>query len=154
MYEYVLSNTLSTIKKKYPDFPYFNKDDNYMFRKLPYIRRVHDTKDKDYEDNATELRLHKDDLLNEERLNIRQKCNDIKKYGRLRGNIEYKEDQIKAEIRHINFKYAYINNGVLCFTKDCQSRIRDKYIRIRVRYSGNDLSVIQALKTLYTLSYS
>ena len=63
-----------------------------MFRKLPYIRRVHDTKDKDYEDNATELRLHKDDLLNEERLNIRQKCNDIKKYGRLRGNIEYKED--------------------------------------------------------------
>ena len=154
MYEYILSNTLSTIKKRYPDFPYFDKDGNYMFRKLPYIRRVHDTKDKDYEDNATELRLHKDDLLNEERLNIRQKCNDIKKYGRLRGNIEYKEDQIKAEIRHINFKYAYINNGVLCFTKDCQSRIRDKYIRIRVRYSGNDLSVIQALKTLYTLSYS
>jgi hypothetical protein len=35
-----------------------------------------------------------------------------------------------------------------------ETRLRDKYIRIRVRYSGKDLAVINSLSTLYTISYA
>ena len=35
-----------------------------------------------------------------------------------------------------------------------ETRLRDKYIKIRVRYSGKDLAIITALKTLYTISYA
>lgn len=35
-----------------------------------------------------------------------------------------------------------------------QTRLRDKFIRIKVRYSGEDLAIIYAIKTLYTISYS
>ena len=35
-----------------------------------------------------------------------------------------------------------------------QTRIRDKYIKIKVRYSGKDLAVIQAILTSYTQSFA
>jgi len=34
------------------------------------------------------------------------------------------------------------------------ARIRDKYCKIRVKYTGKDLVIITALKTLYTISYA
>lgn len=35
-----------------------------------------------------------------------------------------------------------------------EARLRDKYIKIRVRYTGEELVIITALKTLYTISYT
>ena len=35
-----------------------------------------------------------------------------------------------------------------------ETKLRDKYIRIRVRYSGKDLAIITAIHTLYTISYA
>lgn len=35
-----------------------------------------------------------------------------------------------------------------------KARLRDKYIKIRVRYTGEELAIITALKTLYTISYA
>ena len=35
-----------------------------------------------------------------------------------------------------------------------ETKIRDKYIRVRIRYTGNDLAVISAIKTIYTESYA
>lgn len=35
-----------------------------------------------------------------------------------------------------------------------ETRIRDKYCKIKVRYSGTDLAVITAINTLYTISYA
>ena len=32
--------------------------------------------------------------------------------------------------------------------------IRDKYIKIRVKYDGTQYAIINALKTLYTISYA
>jgi hypothetical protein len=34
------------------------------------------------------------------------------------------------------------------------SKIRDKYLRIKVRYTGNDLAIIYALRTMFTVSYA
>nr|DAD58537.1 MAG TPA: hypothetical protein [Bacteriophage sp.]DAR22812.1 MAG TPA: hypothetical protein [Caudoviricetes sp.] len=32
--------------------------------------------------------------------------------------------------------------------------MKDKWIKIRVRYTGNKLSIISAVRTMYSLSYS
>lgn len=33
-------------------------------------------------------------------------------------------------------------------------KLKDKYIKIRIRYSGNDLAIISAIRTLYSISYA
>jgi len=35
-----------------------------------------------------------------------------------------------------------------------EAKIRDKYVKIRVRYKGDQLAVIQAVLTTYTESYA
>ena len=39
-------------------------------------------------------------------------------------------------------------------SKNSEIKMKDKYIKIRVRYSGKDLAVIAAINTLYSISYS
>jgi len=48
-------------------------------------------------------------------------------------------------------------NGALTiggWTSRKETKIRDKYLKVRIRYSGEDLAVISAIKTLYTISYA
>jgi hypothetical protein len=33
-------------------------------------------------------------------------------------------------------------------------KLKDKWIKIRIRYTGNKLAIITAIKTLYSISYS
>lgn len=40
------------------------------------------------------------------------------------------------------------------FESQKEAKLRDKYIKVRIRYSGKDLAIITALKTLYTISYA
>jgi hypothetical protein len=148
-----------------------------QIKKIPYIERIRGNGE--WEANSTNVKLIKDDLLNEERIRTYQLANDIKVHGRLKGNIQYLEDLWNVEIRPINFEYAHMKSyynyllnedeGLMLFEDDSivldeqtlisktmlkQSRLRDKYLRIRVKYSGEDLAVIQALKTFYTISYT
>lgn len=39
-------------------------------------------------------------------------------------------------------------------TKNQEVKMKDKFIKIRVRYSGEDLAIITAIKTLYSISYA
>ena len=48
-------------------------------------------------------------------------------------------------------KYIEITNG---WTSRKEARIRDKWMKVRVRYNGNNLAVIHSLITLYNISYS
>lgn len=75
-----------------------------------------------------------------------QKALPIKAYGRSRGNIEYKEDFWDVEIKPIR----WLNDH----SEVQETRLRDKYCRIRVRYSGTELALINALTTVYTQSYA
>lgn len=34
-----------------------------------------------------------------------------------------------------------------------ETRLRDRFLKVRIRYTGNDLAVIYAIRTLYTISY-
>jgi hypothetical protein len=174
---------------------------------------------KSYE-NLTGTEIVWDELLNEFKLVSHQKANSIDKVvtnsitgekkpiGRLRGNMQYKEDIWNVEIRPINFtqmnepksNVGWINQIKLWWShipnifhndpelpikfnpnifdgntykpndtgkieqhhveqlpkdlKRIETRIRDKYLKIKVRYSGEDLAVIFALKTIFTHSHA
>jgi hypothetical protein len=96
--------------------------------------------------------------------------------------MQYKEDLWNVEIRPINFvemneaedipwidkiklwlsshtsgiisPYKQHPVGTLPLDKIKETRLRDKYIKIKVRYSGEDLAIVLALKTIFTHSYA
>ena len=78
----------------------------------------------------------------------------IKTAGRMRGNMEYLEDRWKVQIQPITFKYAYVDKNILKYTNSVQSKIRDKYLKIRVRYDGTQYVMVNAIKTYFTVSYA
>lgn len=112
-------------------------------------------------DNNVSIRW--DPILNQYMIDINQECKNIKEWGRLKGNIQYKEDAWYLNIEPIKFykktkeipETGSIDNVPEVVKEDINStRIRDKWLKIRVKYSGKDLAVITALKTMMTLSYS
>lgn len=170
-YLYVLSNSYGTLRKNNIDFPeLFGFSSNDYIKKLPYLKLELTDYDGMYAENedywtshgitgdhslnSSETALIEDSQLNEFKVHTESKANDMKKYGRLRGNMEYLEDLWKIEIRPINFKYAYIQNEELAFSKIQETRHRDKFIRIKVRYDGKDLALIQAISTLFDYSFA
>jgi len=77
----------------------------------------------------------------------------MKSVGRLKGNMQYVEDFWDIQIQPITFSYCYIKEGNLVILNQSEMKIRDKYIKIRVKYDGNNYAIINAIKNLYTLSY-
>lgn len=158
---------------------------------------------RDYQ-NLTGGEIIWDRLTNDFKVNTHQKGNDINKVGRLRGNMQYKEDIWNVEIKPINFveknenitndwrkdipiivsqipeyfdtnnpnNYPYLESPynpstnildeshTVSLLKDStwtnrkETKLRDKYIRIKVRYSGDDLAIITALRTIFIQSYA
>ena len=92
----------------------------------------------------------------EKLVNVYQKGLNIKNplYGRRRGNMQYLEDSWDVQIQPIFFKYIYFRNNIKGYTNLNEMRIRDKYIKIRVKYDGKQYAIINALKTLFTISYA
>lgn len=82
-----------------------------------------------------------------------QRGQSISKVGRMRGNLEYLEDRWRVQIQPISFDNAYINGEELGKVGAEQAKIRDKYLKIRVRYDGTQYIVVNAIKTKYTISY-
>ena len=116
------------MKNKYPDFPIGEFDPNSKFKKLPFIKRFKSSDLTKWEANSTDVILVEDDLLNEDRISTKQYGNDIKKVGRIKGNMQYLEDLWDIEIRPANFKDAYLDKqGNLQFKSLKQERIRYKY---------------------------
>lgn len=99
-----------------------------------------------------------DPILNQYLLKTNQKCYDIKNYGRMRGNITYKEDAWYLTIDPILFKKAdtkeaeYGSGNKMSDYKS--TRIRDKWCKIRIKYTGKDLVLISAIKTMIMTSNS
>lgn len=74
-----------------------------------------------------------------------QKGLDISTEGRMRGNMNYSEDFWNVEIKPNRFTVG---------DKIKEGRVRDKYCIMRVKYTGENLALITALMTLYTISYA
>lgn len=121
---------------------------------------------------------------------------EIKQYGRLNGNMHYKEDAWYIQVPSIVYwqsnekpwlippiniannpipetmtittidklpnnlksKGYGINNtsfdNSIWKNARKETRIRDKYLRIKIRYTGSDLAIIYALRTMFTVSYA
>jgi hypothetical protein len=73
-------------------------------------RRVRDVLPRryDYTFNTNETVIKYDPQLNEYRVHDEQLGNDMWKYGRIRGNMQYLEDLWDIEIRPITFEWCYL----------------------------------------------
>ena len=111
--------------------------DVYNFKKSGLLK---DTKFK----NTT---INYDPILNQKTLITEQECKDMEKVGRRIGNIHYKEDSWYLTVEPIKFK----NNDDSAWSS---TRIRDKFAKVRVKYSGEDTVIITAIKTLLNLTTS
>lgn len=179
IFSWLLNQTSRQIGSVYPDFPKLFDQDR-VIHKLPYLKMKHtdkkgtperphykwdggtdywggkpyDKTNQQYTYNCAEPCLVEDDQLNETRIRTEQLGNDMRKYGRVRGNMQYLEDLWNVEIRPIQITWCYINNGQLCKKKVTETRHRDKYLKVRVRYSGEDLALIQGIVTMFNESYA
>ena len=90
----------------------------------------------------------------EQVITVYQQAKDIKDFGRLSGNMQYLEDLWDVQIQPINFKYAYASGGNLLYSDPTEMLIRDKYMKVRVRYSGEKYAIINAIRTLFIISYA
>lgn len=137
-------------------------------KKLPYIyMQSFDVNDMDgfYRDRPIltapfnmsvlrDLTIREHNRTKENLVNSYQKGSDLKKYGRIKGNMQYIEDSWDVQIQPIIFPYAYVDGVTLLFTPNIEMKIRDKYIKIRVKYKGDQYAIINALRTLFTISYA
>lgn len=180
-YKFVLTTPYKKLRDTYEDFPeLFNFKDDAIITKLPYLQLQltdqdglfydsdkdlsyweskhpnNTTKENNYSLNSSETCLIEDDQLSEYKLHTESLANDMKKYGRVRGNMEYLEDLWKIEIRPVNFRYVYLdeNKQQLLFSQYQEMRHRDKFIRVKVRYDGEDLALIQTIATYFDYSYA
>jgi len=142
-----------------------------------------------------------DKNLNEYRIDAHILGTDIECGDRIRGNMNYQEDQWLIQVPNLNYRatnentwninYPPINLANNPLPEDMsqglrltnisdipqelqnlgydlsdlsfdlnkwtdvrQVKLKDKYIKIKIRYTGNNLAVITAIKTLYNISYS
>ena len=115
-------------------------------------------------ENFKKAEIKWDPILNQYTIVTPQTCYDINEYGRMRGNIQYKEDSWYTTIEPILYKKADSEDSPYGVTGNTtidaergdwkSARIRDKWLKVRVKYSGEDLAIITAIKTMMTLSYS
>lgn len=140
-----------TDKKGTPERPVYAWDDE---KPKSYWERLNAHPDDKFQYNCSEVCLKEDDDLNEQRVHTEQLGNNVRKYGRVRGNMEYREDNWKVEIRPIQFEWCYLTPSGAFVKKKVETRIRDKYVKIKVRYSGEDLALITAIGTLFEDSHA
>lgn len=109
--------------------------------------------------------LYKEDPLNgtiifkDERLNEYSICNiqqikNINNVGIIKGNSRYQEDFVNITINPIRYKILTKNDNNIKYGRVEETRPRDKFIRIRVKYKGDKKVIITTLQTLFDISFS
>ena len=101
---------------------------------------IHENKENGRTKRSPQGYYHFDKRLNQSALIKWQPFKDIYKFGRRIGNIQYKEGSWFAQIEPI-----------LDPKHNKEVRIRDKWAKIRIRYSGENLAIITAIKTLINI---
>ena len=128
------------------------------YQKFPYIlQQTFDINNSSSFYNATGdygISLKNDLKTQDYLIEMYQKIKNMKDYGIMHGNAKYTEDKWQIQIAPVSFKYAYMDGTQLMLSERMQMRPRDKFIRIRVVYDGTDYAIVQAVKTLYNISYA
>ena len=170
-------------------FPmYYYRKDSINLVEDTYHMKVADGVDYRGKSGAEIVR---DKTLEEYKIWNHQQAIDMQDGGRLRGNMQYKEDSWYVQINPLNIvqcnegawendkipvelgqypipeffeEYSELNTDVLEGrtavswnwedNQISEAKIKDKWIKIRVRYSGEKLAIISAIQTLFSISYS
>lgn len=151
-----INSDISTLNSNYLTYLKANRSKK---TKLPYIwlrDNLYPTANPDIPKFLKNINLQQNSKTKEIVVRILQEAKDLKSPGntRLNSNMQYLEDIWEVQIQPIQFKYGYLQNKVLNLSKTFESRLRDKYLKVRIRYDGNDYAIINAIKTLYTISYA
>lgn len=133
---YKVDNDVYTLQKLPQELPYSASD--YKVNRLGQI--VSGDVDYDIPNNQIVTTVSK------ETIHLYQKTLNSMSLGRLRGNMHYKEG------------YWYIDVAPMTVidknNQPKQQRIKDKQIRVRVKYSGSKLAVVTSLASIYTQSHA
>ncbi len=164
------------MNKKSTLFPlYYDRIDTY--NDIYHNYQLTHLNNMDYENlSGSEISWNRD--LNQFNVITHVKNSPVDRVGTLRGNSYYKEGKWNIQIPTIKYIQknetdsdwqdsvppiikgsiaSYNGQGQVFYdgwSSRKETRIRDKWIKIRVRYSGKELAIIQALITLYNLSYA
>ena len=138
-----------TTDQEFQDYLTANPD----VKKLPYIMTLEDFTEI-FHPNLRDITLTRDTKTEEKRVISYQKGHDMKANGRRLGNMEYVEDFWDIQIQPTAFKYVYLDGGSLALTSRKEMKVRDKYVKVRIKYTGDKYSIINAIETFFTLSYS
>ena len=93
--------------------------------------------------------VEKDTRTGQYHIVIPQECRNIETFGRRLGNIHYKEDSWYTNVEPIIYDSSLDNPEATIVTGKYKStRIRDKWVKIKVRYTGEDLAIITAIRTI------
>lgn len=105
-----------------------------------------------------EVTISKDPVLKQYFLHVPSPCRKISEFGRVLGNIEYREDKWLLNITPIHYQDAAIKNVGGKYSKSVSNikstKLRDKWCKVRIKYKGDKLVVISAIQTMFTISYS
>lgn len=98
-----------------------------------------------------------DKVLDTHTLVVKQTCKNLETYGRRLGNIEYKEDGWYTNIEPLRYNANLKNPNITTFSeldKFISTKLRDKWIKIRIKYKGDRLAIVNSVITFENISYS
>lgn len=154
---FVSKNTLEFTET---ESPIFDENKKLLFPWIKNISKIKHFTKLDWDDTVeTVTYIKKDKRTGQCHFVIPQECRNIETFGRRLGNIHYKEDSWYTNVEPIIYD-PRIND--LRVTKEelkqkpnlerkveyNSTRIRDKWCKIKVRYTGEDLAIITAIRTI------
>lgn len=98
-----------------------------------------------------------DKVLDTYTLVVKQVCKNVETYGRRLGNIQYKEDGWYTNIEPLRYNANLKNPNITTFSeldKFVSAKLRDKWVRIRIKYKGDRLAIVNGVTTFENISYS
>lgn len=101
--------------------------------------------------------INYDKVLDEYTLVVKQVCKNVETYGRRLGNIQYKEDGWYTNIEPLRYNANLKNPNITTFSeldKFVSAKLRDKWVRIRIKYKGDRLAIVNGVTTFENISYS
>lgn len=131
------------IKFEEDDYEYPRKE--YLTHKSSTTSNIHDcTNEKEYNSLNDEVVYKWDWRLHQKAICKFQQLKDIYKYGRRMGNIQYKNGMWFIQIEPLRMQTDTEQQMK-------EIRIRDKWAKIHIKYSGKDLAIITAIRTLINI---
>lgn len=105
---------------------------------------------KSFKDGDKSTIIFYDDRLSDYSLRRIQPIYDMSTKGIIKGNTRYQEDFVNVTLEPFKF---YKHKGNIKLRLE-ETRPRDKYIKIRVKYAGEERVIITALQTMFEISFS